>query len=75
MPRHNYMQHQPHLTSRIRSILVDWLVEVAMDCHCFPETLYLAVNILDRYLGCRVVCRNRLQLVGITAMLLALLSC
>lgn len=35
------------------------------------ETLYLAVNYLDRYLAKRVVAREELQLVGITAILVA----
>jgi G2/mitotic-specific cyclin 1/2 len=36
-----------------------------------PETLFLAVNIVDRFLSCKVVQLDRLQLVGITAMFIA----
>ena len=35
------------------------------------ETLFLMVNIIDRYLACQTVTRKKLQLVGVTAMLLA----
>ena len=35
------------------------------------DTLFLAVSYLDRYLSLRVVPRARLQLVGVTCMLLA----
>ena len=35
------------------------------------ETLFLTVNIIDRYLEKQVVPRKKLQLVGVTAMLLA----
>jgi cyclin B len=35
------------------------------------ETLFLTVNIIDRFLEKRVVPRKKLQLVGVTAMLLA----
>jgi hypothetical protein len=35
------------------------------------ETLFLTVNIIDRFLEKEVVPRNKLQLVGVTAMLLA----
>ena len=36
-----------------------------------PETLYLTVNIIDRYLSIQTVTRKELQLVGVTAMLIA----
>lgn len=35
------------------------------------ETLYLTVNLIDRFLAVQSVIRKKLQLVGITAMLLA----
>ncbi|EEC47909.1 predicted protein, partial [Phaeodactylum tricornutum CCAP 1055/1] len=55
----------------MRSILVDWLVEVHTKFRLIPETLYLCVNIIDRYLSQVETVRKRLQLVGITAMLIA----
>ena len=36
-----------------------------------PETLYLTVNILDRYLQLKQVRRSKLQLVGVAALSLA----
>ena len=36
-----------------------------------PETLYLTINIVDRYLAVETASRRELQLVGISAMLLA----
>ena len=35
------------------------------------ETLYLTVNLIDRFLAAQPVVRKKLQLVGVTAMLLA----
>jgi hypothetical protein len=55
----------------MRSILIDWLVEVHLKFKLMPETLYLTVNLIDRYLAKRNVTRKRLQLVGVTAMLIA----
>ena len=55
----------------MRSILVDWLVEVHLKFKLLPETLYLTVGIIDRYLAKREVTRPKLQLVGVTALLLA----
>ena len=36
-----------------------------------PETLFLTINLIDRFLACQTVARKNLQLVGITAMMLA----
>ena len=66
-----YMQRQQDLTPRMREILVDWLVEVHCKFHLQQETLFLAVNIIDRFLERRAVMRTKLQLVGCTALLLA----
>ena len=55
----------------MRSILIDWLVEVHLKFKLLPETLYLTVNLIDRYLGKEQVHRSHLQLIGVTAMLIA----
>ena len=65
------MNGQETLNSMMRAILVDWIVEVHQKFHLVPETLYLTVNIIDRYLSMVVVERKLLQLVGVTALLLA----
>lgn len=48
MPNENYMDQQKELQWKMRSILVDWLIEVHVKFRLLPETLYLAVNIIDR---------------------------
>lgn len=65
------MARQSQINAMMRSILVDWLVEVHMKFRLVPETLYLSVNILDRYCTIVQVDRRRLQLVGVTALLIA----
>ena len=65
------MQDQPELNGMMRSILIDWIVEVRLKFRLVPETLYLAINIIDRYLELEQVQRKRLQLVGVTALLIA----
>jgi hypothetical protein len=65
------MHKQTTLTVTMRAILVDWLVEVHMKFRLVPETLYLCINILDRYLSIVDVERSKLQLVGVTALFIA----
>ena len=55
----------------MRGILIDWLVEVAEEYRLEAETLYLAVNYIDRFLSQVPVNRSKLQLVGVTCMLVA----
>jgi len=62
---------QGDLTHAMRSILVDWLVEVAEEYKLAPQSLFLAVSYLDRFLSRQQIDRSRLQLVGVTALLLA----
>lgn len=66
-----YMENQSHINERMRSILVDWLVEVHLKFKLVPETLYLTINLIDRYLEKREVTRPKLQLVGVTCLLIA----
>ena len=62
---------QPDLNATMRAILVDWLAEVAMKHELKLETLFLTVNIIDRFLDQVQTTRQRLQLVGVAAMKIA----
>ena len=55
----------------MRAILLDWLVEVHLKFKLLPETLHLTGSLIDRYLASNPVSRKNLQLVGVTAMLVA----
>lgn len=70
--RTNYFETmQPDLNHKMRAVLVDWLIEVHMKYRLRSETLYLTISIIDRYLCQQRISRNRLQLVGVTALLIA----
>ena len=67
----DYMGTQPEINERMRCILIDWLIQVHHRFSLLQETLYLTVSIIDRYLSTHTVNKSKLQLVGVTAMLLA----
>ncbi|XP_019165975.1 PREDICTED: G2/mitotic-specific cyclin S13-7-like isoform X2 [Ipomoea nil] len=67
----DYMDSQPEINVKMRAILVDWLIEVHHKFELTSETLYLTINIIDRYLAARTTSKRELQLVGISAMLIA----
>lgn len=59
------------IKSKMRRITVDWMIQVHWKFRLNPETLHLAVSILDRMIELRKVEKEKLQLVGITAMFIA----
>ncbi|XP_066509408.1 G2/mitotic-specific cyclin-B2-like [Hoplias malabaricus] len=59
------------INERMRALLVDWLIQVHSRFQLLQETLYMTVAILDRFLQVQPVSRRKLQLVGVTAMLVA----
>ena len=71
LPDSNYMSKRTDINSKMRSILLDWLVEVHLKYKLVPETLYITTNIIDRYLSKKDIKRTKLQLVGVTSMFIA----
>jgi len=55
----------------MRAILVSWLIEVHLKYQLQPETLFITINLVDRYTQQCHVPRSEFQLVGVTAMLIA----
>ena len=65
------MVNQHDINPKMRSILVDWLVEVHNKFKLHACTLWLSINILDRYLEKEQTHRSKLQLAGVTSLLIA----
>lgn len=62
---------QKDINASMRAILIDWLVEVAEEYRLVPDTLYLTINYIDRYLSGNLMDRQRLQLLGVACMMIA----
>ncbi|KAK1602925.1 hypothetical protein QYE76_037372 [Lolium multiflorum] len=62
---------QGAITPTKRAKVVDWLVEVAGDFKLLADTLHLAVSYFDRFLSVGVIISSELQLLGVTALLVA----
>jgi cyclin B len=67
----NILSRQKDVTPEMRTILIDWLVELQENFELYHETLYLTVKMVDHYLNKKEVKREYLQLIGATAMLIA----
>ena len=67
----NYLENNDNLKPRMRSILVDWLVEVHLRFRLTPETLFLAINTMDRFLSLQTVEVEKLQLLATGCLFIA----
>lgn len=71
LPNPNYMLIQDELKWEMRSVLIDWVVQVHSRFNLLPETLFLTINYIDRFLSKRKVSLSRFQLVGAVALFIA----
>ena len=59
-PTVGYLTKQSDINEKMRAILIDWLIEVHLKFKLLPETLFLTVNIIDRYLEKVNIARTKL---------------
>ncbi|TGJ86021.1 hypothetical protein E0Z10_g2757 [Xylaria hypoxylon] len=71
LPNPHYMDDQGEIQWSMRSVLMDWVVQVHARFGLLPETLFLTVNYIDRFLSHKIVSLGKLQLVGATAIFIA----
>ena len=69
--QYGYLRRQTDINEKMRAMLIDWMTDVHLKFKLNAETLFLTVNLLDRYLEKCVVARNKLQLVGVACILIA----
>ena len=71
MPKATYMDRQHYINAEIRAVLVDCLVRLAKKYKLKPETIFLSVSIVDRFLEQTTIQRQQLLLVGVTGIFIA----
>ena len=65
------MAEQKEVTSHMRGILIDWLVDLHQRFKMFTDTLFMVVIIIDKYLQKKQITKENLQLLGATAFFIA----
>ena len=68
---YTYMKRQKEINDKMRSILVDWIIDVHFKFGFTDETLFMTISIIDRYLSIEQITRSKFQLLGITALMIA----
>ena len=67
----NYFNVQNEINQKMRSILIDWIIDVVNKFNFREETIYISIYIIDNYLTKKIIKRKFLQLLGITSLLIA----
>eukprot|EP00708_Paratrimastix_pyriformis_P002342 GAFH01001087.1.p1 GENE.GAFH01001087.1~~GAFH01001087.1.p1 ORF type:complete len:553 (-),score=132.25 GAFH01001087.1:277-1935(-) len=67
----DYIAHQPEVNERMRAALIDWILDVHYGFKMSPDSLFLSVNLIDRFLSKRQVSASKLLLLGVTSLFLA----
>lgn len=70
-PKIGYMNMQKEINEQMRAILVDWIIEVHFQFNLRQETLYMTIWIIDTYLSFHFISRKKLQLLGISCLLIS----
>uniref|UniRef100_A0A915LVE6 G2/mitotic-specific cyclin-B3 n=1 Tax=Meloidogyne javanica TaxID=6303 RepID=A0A915LVE6_MELJA len=70
-PKTNFMDKQTHINAEMRAILIDWFVDVVAELELSPASFFLAISLTDRTLSVIDCPKERLQLLGATAILIS----
>ncbi|QEL61568.1 hypothetical protein CJJ09_003715 [Candidozyma auris] len=70
-PNPQMIDLQPEVQWYMRPYLLDFLIELHQSFRLQPATLFLCINIIDRYCAKRIVFKRHYQLVGCTALWIA----
>ena len=71
----NYLNNHK-ITERMRTRMVDWMIEVLSNYHCDESTYFESINLMDRYfkqceIKHQILLPAELHLIGVTSMFIA----
>lgn len=69
-PDPQYMNQQLKIDETIRSTLVDWMIQTHYNFKLLTESLFLTINIIDRYMSMHQITKREVQLVGVATLLI-----
>ena len=62
---------QTDIKNQMRCILIDWIISLQNRFFFRSETLFLTINLIDRYLSKKQILRTKFQLLGVTSLFIA----
>ena len=67
----DYFHYQTEINSKMRIILIDWILEVTNKLKFKEETFFITTYIIDAYLSKKFIPRKKFQLLGVTALFIS----
>ena len=67
----NYFNFQSEINPYMRSILIDWIIDISHQFKFKEETLYITIYLIDAYLSKKNIKKRNFQLLGISSLLIA----
>ena len=64
------MQFQIKIDESIRSTMIDWMIKIHYNFKLLPESLFLTINVIDRYCSQYQISKREVQLVAVAALLM-----
>lgn len=71
LPSKDCMKKLEEVRETHRQVLFDWIVDIHVKYTMLPETLYLTINLIDRFLEKQDISKKKFQLLGISALMIA----
>ena len=65
------MQNPKEVKDTSRAFLVEWIIDVHRKFRLVPETLYVTVFLVDRFLSLKQIRKNQLHILGVTSLLIS----
>lgn len=67
----NIITIQNDIKEQMRCILIDWIISLQNKFFRKSNTLFLTINLIDRYLSQKSILRSKFQLLGVTSLFIA----
>jgi len=65
------VQDKTEVKDTSRAFLVEWIIDVHRKFRLVPETLYVTVFLIDRFLSLKQIKKNQLHILGVTSLLIS----
>lgn len=70
-PKSLYMSKQKEINAGMRSMLVEWIITVCLDFKLKVRTLFIIVDLIDKFCSATQMRTNKFQLLGVAAIFVA----
>ena len=67
----NYIFQQSHINTKMRAILIDWIIEINFHCNFNQKTLFNTIYIIDAYLSKNNIETKYFQLLGLASLVIS----